>query len=44
MADELILTVRKNSGSGQKMITVPKWHSIQAGDYVLVKKVAADKL
>jgi hypothetical protein len=34
-----ILRVRKNSVSGQKLITIPKKSSINAGDYVVIQKV-----
>ena len=38
-----ILRVRKNSVSGQKLITIPKKSSINAGDYVVIQKVTMTK-
>jgi len=37
---EIICKVYKNKKTGQKIVTIPKkYHSIQSGDYIQIKKV-----
>lgn len=39
MAEKIIVKVRKNKHSGQKLVTIPMKSDIQEGDNVEVRKV-----
>ena len=42
MNDQLIVKVRENKTTKQKVVTIPQDSAIKAGEYVIIKKIVVE--